>query len=114
MEGPDEFTAGLAAYGAVPTILDRYITYQVEVVQGRLAGQAVETAVAVDELARWPLVPPHWIYLHNDVTFAVTNTQLCTILGWIGHSRQIVGWGTDSDPIAGWVAHVRGVIGEAT
>ena len=34
--------------------------------------------------------------------------------GWLGHSRQIVGWGDDPDPIAGWVAHVRGVIGEAT
>jgi hypothetical protein len=73
----------------------------------------VETAVAIDELAHWPLVPPHWVYLHDNVTFAVTNTQPCLLGGWLGHSRQIVGWGNYPDPVAGWVAHVRGVIGEA-
>jgi hypothetical protein len=114
MEGPDGFTVGLAAYGATPTIIDRYITYQVEVVEGRFAGQTVETAVAIDELTRWPLVPPHWIYMRANVTFSATNTQPCAMAGWIGHSRQIVGWGNDLDAIAGWAAHVRGVIGEAT
>jgi hypothetical protein len=79
----------------------------------RVAGQTVETAVVIDELARWPLVPPHWIYLHSNVTFASTNTQPCPMPGWLGHSRQIVGWGNDPDPVAGWVAHVRGVVGEA-
>lgn len=113
MQGPDGFTAGLEAYGAAPTVIDRHIAYQVEVVDGRFAGQTVETAVAIDELTRWPLVPPHWIYLHADVTFAATNTQPCLMPGWLGHSRQIVGWGNDLNPIAGWVAHVRGVIGEA-
>jgi hypothetical protein len=114
MEGPDGFIAGLAAYGATPTIIDRYITYHIEVVGGRSAGQTVETAVAITELARWPLVPPHWIYLHDNVCFAATNTQPCFMPGWLGHSRQIVGWGNDPDAIAGWMAHVRGVIGEAT
>jgi hypothetical protein len=114
MDGPDRFTVGLAAYGATPTIIDRYIAYQVEAVEGRFAGQTVETAVAIDELTRWPLVPPHWIYLHDNVTFAATNTQPCTMPCWIGHSRQIVGWGNDPDAIAGWAAHVRCVIGEAT
>lgn len=114
MTGPDGFTAGLATYGAAPTTTDRHIKYQVEVVEGRFAGQTVETAIAIDELARWPLVPPHWIYLPDTITFAVTNTQPCPMPGWIGHSRQIVGWGDEPDPIIGWVAHVRGVIGEAT
>jgi hypothetical protein len=113
MEGPDGFTAELAAYGAAPSIIERYITYQVEVVEGRFAGQTVKTAVAIDELARWPLVPPHWIYLHDDVNFAATHTQVCRMPGWIGHSRSIVGWGDDPEAIAGWVAHVSGVIGEA-
>lgn len=114
MTGPDGFTAGLAAYGAVPRTTDRHIKYQVEVVEGRFAGQTVETAIAIDELARWPLVPPHWIYLPGTITFAATNTQPCPMPGWIGHSRRIVGWGDEPDPIIGWVAHVRGVIGEAT
>lgn len=113
MQGPDGFTAGLAACGTAPTIIGRYIVYRVEVVGGRFAGHTVESAVAIDELARWPLIPPHWIYLRDDVTFATTNTQSCAMSGWLGHSRQIVGWGNDAHPIAGWVAHVRGVIGEA-
>ena len=58
--------------------------------------------------------PYDWIYLPNNVSFAATNTQPCSMPGWLGHSRQIIGWGNDPDPIAGWVAHVRGVIGEAT
>ncbi len=114
MQGPDGFTAGLSTYGATPTTVGRYIVYKVDVMEGRFAGQTVETAVAVDEVARWPLVPPHWIYLHHNVTFAATNIQPCGMPGWLGHSRQIVGWGNDPDPVAGWVAHVRGVIGEAT
>lgn len=114
MEGSEGFIAGLSAHGLVPTTLDRHVKYEVEVVEGRFAGHAVDTAVAIDELGRWPLVPPHWIYLHDDVAFAATNTQPCQMEGWLGHSRQIVGWGTDVDPIAGWIAHVRGVIGEAT
>lgn len=114
MQGPEGFTEALDAYGAAPTIIDRYIMYQVEVVEGRFAGQTVETAIAIEELARWPMVPPHWIYLHHDVTFTATNTQPCPMPGWVGHSRQIVGWGNDPDAVAGWVAHVRGVIGEAS
>lgn len=114
MSGPDGFTAGLVACGAIPTAVGRHIVYEVEVVEGRFAGQTIEAAVAVDELAHWPLVPPHWIYFHDNVTFVATNTQPCPMPGWVGHSRQIVGWGADPDHAAGWVAHVRGVIGEAT
>jgi hypothetical protein len=114
MNGPDGFIAGLATYGAAPTTNNRFITYKVEIVEGRFAGETVETSVAIDELARWPLVPAHWIYLSDTVTFAVTNTQPSPIPGWIGHSRQIAGWGDEPDPIVGWIAHVRGVIGEAT
>ena len=57
---------------------------------------------------------PRDFYLHDTVTFPATNTQPCPMHGWLGHSRQIVGWGNDPDPIAGWVAHVRGVIGDST
>lgn len=113
MTGPDGFGAGLAAHGAAPAIVDRYLTYGVEVVEGRFAGEVVPTAVAIDELSRWPLIPPHWIYLHASVTFASTNTQTCQMPDWVGHSRQIVGWGDDLDPVIGWLAHVRAVIGEA-
>lgn len=114
MTGSEGFAAGLVAHGTVPAIVDRYIVYTVEAVEGGLAGTAVSTAVAIDELARWPLIPPHWIYFHTAVTFASTNTQGCQIPDWIGHSRQIAGWGDDPDPVVSWLAHVRSVIGEAT
>jgi hypothetical protein len=113
MDGPDGFIAGLVEYGAAPTTIDGLIVYKVEVVEGRFAGEPVETAVAIDELTRWPLIPAHWIYLAGTVAFAATNTQPCSLPGWIGHSRQIVGWGDEPKPIVGWMAHVRGVIGEA-
>lgn len=109
----EAFVAGLDLYGASPAIEGRYVTYAVDVVEGGLAGGAVRTAVAIDELRRWPLVAPHWIYARDEVTFTKTNTQGCAMPGWTGHSRQIVSWGSDPDPVAGWVAHVRGVLGEA-
>ncbi len=50
--------------------------YKVEIVESRFAGECVESAVAIDEFARWPLVAPHWIYLHDDVSFAATSSRL--------------------------------------
>lgn len=113
MSPHDEFVAGLAERGASPTTVGSYIVYEVEVVGGRFDGQVVRTGVAVSEVSRWPLVPPHWIHLPDDVRFARTNTQACGLSGWTGHSRKIAGWGSDVDPTAGWLAHVRGVISEA-
>lgn len=113
MGGLDGFVAGLAGCRASPAVVGQYVRYEIEAVEGRFAGESVETALAVSELARWPLVPPHWVYLPGTVTFPRTNTQACEIPGWVGHSRQILGWGHDPDPIAGWLAHVRAVIGEA-
>jgi hypothetical protein len=92
MDGPDGFTAGLAAYGAAPTTIDRHIVYKVEVVEGRFAGRLVETAVAIDEVSRWPLVPPHWIYLHDTVTFAATNTQPLPPDRRLGHRPRPDRW----------------------
>ena len=51
MSGPDGFTAGLSTYGPAPTVVGRHIVYKVDIVEGRFAGQTVETAVAIDELA---------------------------------------------------------------
>jgi hypothetical protein len=109
----DEFTAGLSRLGANPERRGGLVVYQVESVAGHLPGEVIQTGVEIAELAGWPLAPPHWVHLPADLTFAHTNSQPSEQCGWVRHSRQIAGWGTDSDAAQGWLAHVRGVIGEA-
>lgn len=111
--GAAAFAAALTRCGANPRELNGHIAYVVEPVEGALAGEIVETAVSIQELARWPLVPPHWVHLPASVRFAATNSQPSALPGWLQHSRQIAGWGRDADPAAGWLAHVRAVVGEA-
>lgn len=112
-EGVEAFIEGLDRCGAQPRVADGHVVYNVEPVEGRLAGEAVETAVEVGELARWPLVPPHWVHLSGEVTFSSTNSRPSPLAEWVQHSRQIVGWGRDAEPASGWLAHVRSVVGEA-
>ena len=88
MQGPDGFTAGLAACGANPTIANQQVIYVVQIVEGRFAGELVETAISLDELARWPLVPPHWVYLRETVKFPTTHTQGCAMPDWLGHPAK--------------------------
>jgi hypothetical protein len=109
----DQFVAGLDSLAAGPDRRGGLIVYQVEVVDGGLAGTTVETAVELTELANWPVAPPHWIHLPGRVVFARTNSQPSELAGWLKHSRQIQGWGNDARPIRAWLAHVRGVAGEA-
>jgi hypothetical protein len=107
------FVEGLHRCGARPRATADHVVYTVEPVDGRFAGEPFETAVDTAELARWPLVPPHWIHLPADVTLPGTNSRASSINGWLRHSRHIAGWGRDADPASGWLAHVRRVIGDA-
>lgn len=109
----EQFTAGLRRLGANPETRSGLVIYQVEPVGGRLAGEAVSTAVEVGELAGWPIAPPHWVHLPASVAFVNTNSQASPLPGWLRHSRQLSGWGGDPDPAQGWLAHVRAVVGEA-
>lgn len=111
--GVEAFIRGLDRCGARPRLTDGHVIYEVEPVEGRFAGHVVESAVDVGELARWPLVPPHWVHLPAHVTFSNTNSRASALAGWVQHSRQIVGWGRDVEPAAGWIAHVRAVVGDA-
>jgi hypothetical protein len=113
MQGPEGFIEGLRNCGAKPHNEGGFIIYRIEPVEGRWAGQEVETAVALAEVARWPLVPPHWIHLPGVVVFRNTNSQPSGITGWTQHSRQIARWGQDQKPASGWLSHVRSVVGEA-
>ena len=63
------------------------------------------------ELAAWPAVPPHWVHLPTDITFARTDADMNGCLpGWTRHSRQIASWGDATEPAQAWLAHVRGVL----
>ena len=107
------FTAGLDSLGAAPGRRGPLVVYRVDVLAGQHAGRVIETAVEAAELASWPVAPPHWIHLPAMMTFARTNCQPSPITGWLRHSRQITGWGTDPDPARAWLAHVRGVLAQA-
>jgi len=107
------FVEGLRQLQTEPEVRDGRVIYRVEPVEGRHAGELVETAVEVAELACWPLAPPHWIHLAAEVTLPATNSQQSTRSGWVRHSRQVRGWGGDAYPERAWVAHVRGVLGVA-
>jgi hypothetical protein len=109
----EAFMGGLHRFAARPQLGDGHVIYVIEPVEGRWAGELVDTAVDVTELSRWPLVPPHWIHLPHAVVFAATNSRPSSLEGWMRHSRQIAGWGRDAEPVAGWLAHVRSVVGEA-
>lgn len=98
------FVDGLRRLRADPEVRDGLVVYRVDL---------VETAVEVAELAGWPMVPPHWIHLPAEVVLPATNSQQSTRPGWLRHSRQLLGWGSDADPARAWVAHVRGVLATA-
>jgi len=112
-EGIEGFVEGLRLCGAQPHVEGAHVMYLVEPVEGSCAGGVVETAVAANELERWPIVPPHWVHLPASVRFPSTNSQASALSGWVQHSRQIASWGRDAVPAQGWLAHVRSVVGEA-
>lgn len=107
------FVDGLRRLQTEPEVRDGLVFYRVEPVEGRQAGELVETAVEVAELDGWPVVPPHWIHIPAEIALPATNSQQSTRAGWLRHSRQIRGWGGDADRERAWVAHVRGVLGAA-
>lgn len=111
--GLEGFVAGLRRCGANPQRRAGLVVYEVEPVEGPLAGQVVLTGVEEQEVAQWPMVPPHWVHLPGEIGFASTNSQLSALSGWLRHSRQIRGWGGEQDPAQAWLAQVRAVVGEA-
>lgn len=112
--GADQFINQLTELGLEPAIEAQLVIYQIEPVEGAHQGAAIATGVEIDELARWPLVPPHWIHLPAGIGFVHTNSQPSSKAGWTKHSRQISRWGQDANPGVGWSGHVRSVLGAAT
>jgi hypothetical protein len=111
--GVEGFIAQLDRCQIHPVVESNLVTYLVTPVAGALAGQSTRTGVCVDELAPWPVAPPHWIHLPSDISFAATNVAPSPLGGWAAHSRDISGWGLAASPIDAWLSHVRGVLEDA-
>ncbi len=111
--GADGFRAALLARNTPSTTVGDVVVHNLDIVTGALAGHTVRVGVGVDELAPWPVNPPHWIHLPPEINFAVTNAQASQVEGWIKHSRQIDAWGRVADPMTEWLAHVRRALGDA-
>lgn len=114
MGGVARFIADLEEEGHEPTVCGDVVRYYAVPAMGAHAGQKILTGVSMSELQGWPMTPPHWIHLENDVTFAHTNadTQDCPE-GWRRHSRDTGVWDMNRKPIHLWISHVRGVLGQA-
>jgi hypothetical protein len=113
--GAEGFLAGLRDLGFEPISNGAVVTFEVVPVTGARAGMPVPTGVNKEELATWPMTPPHWVHLPAEVVLARMNTNGAdTLPGWTRHSRQIANWGDAADPAQAWVAHSRAVLGEAT
>ena len=111
--GPDGFVEAMSELGLSPRVEAELVICHVTPVAGARAGSVVEVGVAVDELAAWPLTPPHWVHLPREVGFPRTNSQSSPKDGWLKHSRNIQNWG--SAPAANdWAAHLQAVLKDAT
>lgn len=111
--GVDGFLAGLSRLGVVFRREADLVIFTVTGMGHGRPGDLIESAVSIDELARWPQVPPHWVHLPEEIHVARTNSRSSSVPGWVRHSRNIRGWGDAEEPAQAWVAHVRGVLQEA-
>lgn len=112
--GVEGFVGALEQFGCSPVVECGLVVYTVVPVSGGCANREVRTGVKVDEVAPWPVAPPHWIHLSAEVEFVSTNASESPRAGWRSHSRDVPTWGSAQMPIAAWLAHVRGVLGGAT
>lgn len=113
MAGAGGFTAGLREGSLEPVVQHGVVQFQAVPVTGAFAAATVDCGVAVEDLAGWPTVPPHWLHLPSAVRFARTNSRPSPLPGWLRHSRPPAGWGNDASPVQAYLAHVRGILGEA-
>lgn len=113
-DGASRFMADLANEGHEPVLDGAVIRYAVVPLGGRFAGEKVETGISVSEVQSWPMVPPHWIHLRDEIQFSATNSDTTDCgPGWRRHSRDTGPWSLDRPAILVWIAHVRGVTGQA-
>lgn len=110
--GLSAFVAGLAAQCIETETRGPLIVYRLEPLAGARAGQLVETGVAVGDLSGWPMTPPHWIHVPNDMN--IPSGQGSELPGWSRYSRPHPGrLDAAPNPAQAWVAHVREFLGHA-
>ena len=107
------FIEGLRRCGIEASMGHGVVRFAVTAFFGPLAGTAVETGVAISELANWPIAPPHWVHFPSTVVISPTNTQQSPWPGWTMHSRTINRWGNAKEPAQAWIAHVRKILADA-
>lgn len=112
--GVEGFIAGMERCGAGPRLEACVVTFDVVPVGGSRAGTTLRSGAGVDELAPWPMLPPHWVHLPAEVVLAPTNAAISELDGWTKHSRDIPAWGNAAEPAQAWLAHVRSVLDAAT
>ena len=111
-DGVQGFVNRMAELDCEPYAEGELVICLVTPVGGAHDGCPVKTGVGVDELASWPMVPPHFIHLPDNIRFPRPHHSLSPKPGWLMHSRGIPGWGKAA-PGVDWVSHVRAVICEA-
>jgi hypothetical protein len=112
--GVEGFVAGLAEWGVAARVEDAWVVFGVRAPGGMRAGEVLESAVAVNELASWPLVPPHWVHFPSSVILPQVHAdQSDTRPGWTRHSRQIERWEQVTEPGRAWLGHVRATLAGA-
>ena len=113
-QGVEGFIADLVDWGVPARVVESWVVFSVRAPGGARTGEVVESAVAVNELASWPLVPPHWAHFPSSVILPqVHDDQSDTRPGWTRHSRQIERWEQVTEPGRAWLGHVRAVLAGA-
>ncbi|MCJ1709533.1 hypothetical protein [Microbacterium sp. VKM Ac-2923] len=104
-----QFMTDMADIGHPATIDGDRILYDVDAIGGPRVGQFITTGVSVSEVQGWPLTPPHWIHLPENITFPGTNVDVTDCPpGWRRHSRDFSFTDMSVPPALAWLRHVRG------
>lgn len=112
--GIDAFIADLADWGAEARVVGAWVVFPVRAPGGAREGEMLESAVAVNELQSWPLIPPHWVHFPSSVILPQVHTdQSDTQTGWTRHSRQIERWEQVTEPGRAWLGHARATLAGA-
>jgi hypothetical protein len=104
---------GLRALGLAPVLQGGLVIVEVELPIGPRAGQKIN--VGADPPADFPLVPPHWLHLRQDLDLPDSN-KTASELGadWAKWSRPHKQWRGGESAARQWLAHVYALLARVT